>query len=40
LTVHAFDQRETMLGQGTLAKEMEEQAPEIDTLLVGSAAAA
>jgi threonine dehydratase len=35
LTVHAFDQRETMLGQGTLAKEMEEQAPEIDTLLVG-----
>jgi threonine dehydratase len=35
LTVHAFDQRETMLGQGTLAKELEEQAPEIDTLLVG-----
>ncbi|GAB2177238.1 threonine/serine dehydratase [Dongia sp. agr-C8] len=35
LTVHAFDQRETMLGQGTLAKEMEEQAPGIDTLLVG-----
>ena len=26
LTVHAFDQRETMLGQGTLAKELEEQA--------------
>jgi threonine dehydratase len=35
LAVHAFDQRETMLGQGTLAMEMEEQAPEIDTLLVG-----
>jgi threonine dehydratase len=35
LTVHAFDQRETMLGQGTLAKELEEQAPDIDTLLVG-----
>ena len=35
LTVHAFDQRETMLGQGTLALELEEQAPEIDTLLVG-----
>jgi len=35
LTVHAFDQRETMLGQGTLGKEFEEQAPQIDTLLVG-----
>jgi threonine dehydratase len=35
LMVHAFDQRETMLGQGTLAMELEEQAPEIDTLLVG-----
>ena len=35
LTVHAFDQRETMLGQGTLAKELEEQAPDLDTLLVG-----
>ena len=35
LTVHAFDQRETMLGQGTLAMELEEQAPELDTLLVG-----
>ena len=35
LTVHAFDQRETMLGTGTLAKEIEEQAPDIDTLLVG-----
>jgi threonine dehydratase len=35
LTVHAFDQRETMLGQGTLAMELEAQAPELDTLLVG-----
>jgi threonine dehydratase len=35
LQVHAFDQVETLLGQGTLALEMEEQAPEIDTLLVG-----
>jgi threonine dehydratase len=35
LLVHAFDQRETMLGQGTLAMELEEQAPDIDTLLVG-----
>jgi len=33
--VHAFDQRETMLGQGTLALELEEQAPDLDTLLVG-----
>jgi threonine dehydratase len=34
LAVHAFDQRETLLGQGTLALELEQQAPEIDTLLV------
>jgi threonine dehydratase len=34
LAVHAFDQDETMLGQGTLGMELEEQAPEIDTLLV------
>jgi threonine dehydratase len=34
MPIHAFDQDETMLGQGTLAKELEEQAPEIDTLLV------
>jgi len=33
--VHAFDQRETMLGQGSLAMELEEQAPDLDTLLVG-----
>jgi threonine dehydratase len=35
LEIHAFDQRETMLGQGTLAMELEEQAPDLDTLLVG-----
>ena len=35
LEVHAFDQRETLLGQGTLAMEMEEQAPRLDALLVG-----
>lgn len=35
LAVHAFDQEETMLGQGTLARELEEQAPEIDTVLAG-----
>ncbi len=34
LAVHAFDQRETLLGQGTLALEFEQQAPELDTLLV------
>lgn len=34
LPVHAFDQDETMLGQGTLGMELEEQAPDIDTLLV------
>jgi len=33
LAVHAFDQRETLLGQGTLALELEQQAP-LDTLLV------
>jgi threonine dehydratase len=34
MPVHAFDQYETMLGQGTLAVELNEQAPNIDTLLV------
>jgi threonine dehydratase len=34
LAVHAFDQIETLLGQGTLALEMSEQAPHLDTLLV------
>jgi threonine dehydratase len=32
--VHAFDARETLLGTGTLGAELEEQLPEIDTLLV------
>ncbi|GJD49268.1 Phenylserine dehydratase [Methylobacterium crusticola] len=32
--VHAFDQPETLLGQGTLARELEADAPDIDTLLV------
>ena len=35
LSVHPFDQAETMLGQGTLALELEQQAPELDTVLVG-----
>jgi len=34
LPVHAFDQEETLLGQGTLALEMSRQAPGLDTLLV------
>jgi threonine dehydratase len=35
LQVHAFDQEETLLGQGTLGRELETQAPDLDTLLVG-----
>jgi threonine dehydratase len=34
LAVHAFDQTETVLGQGTLALELEQQAGAIETLLV------
>jgi threonine dehydratase len=34
LSVHAFDQAETMLGQGSVGLELERQAPDIDTLLV------
>jgi threonine dehydratase len=32
--VHAYDQEETLLGQGTLARELAGQAPDLDTLLV------
>src|SRR5258708_24684041 len=35
LPVHAFDQRETLLGQATRGREFEEQAPDLDSLLVG-----
>ena len=34
MPVHAFDQTETLLGQGTLGLELAEQAPALDTLLV------
>ena len=34
LPVHAFDQRETLLGQATLGLELDSQAPDLDTLLV------
>jgi threonine dehydratase len=33
MSVHAFDQRETLLGQGTLALELAAQAPEMGTAL-------
>ncbi|NMD07345.1 MAG: threonine/serine dehydratase [Phyllobacteriaceae bacterium] len=36
LKVHAFEQVETMLGQGSVGLELEEQAPGIDTLLVAT----
>src|SRR5713226_1478265 len=34
LRIHAYDQIETLLGQGTVGLELEEQAPNLDTLLV------
>jgi threonine dehydratase len=34
MPVRAFDQNETIMGQGTVALELAEQAPDIDTLLV------
>ena len=34
LSVHAFDHRETLLGQGSLGLELTEQAPRLDTVLV------
>jgi threonine dehydratase len=34
MPIHAFDQRETLLGQGTVALEFEEQVPDLHTLFV------
>ena len=34
MPVHAFDQPETLLGQGTVGLELEDDAPDVDTLLV------
>ena len=34
LTIHAYDQRETLLGQGTVGMELEDQIADLDTLLV------
>ena len=33
LSVHAFDQRETILGQGTLGLEFQQQAPQLDSVI-------
>jgi threonine dehydratase len=34
LVLHAYDQPEIIAGQGTIARELEQQAPELDTVLV------
>jgi threonine dehydratase len=34
LSIHAYDQPETLLGQGSVGLELEQQSPNIDTLLV------
>ncbi len=34
MEIHAYDQVETLLGQGSLGLEMDEQCPQLDTLLV------
>ncbi|WP_158745753.1 threonine/serine dehydratase [Acidisphaera sp. L21] len=34
LAIHAFDAPETLMGQGTLGQEFEEQAPDLDTVLI------
>lgn len=34
VSIHAFDQRETILGQGSIGLELDEQTPGLDTLLV------
>ena len=35
MRVHAYDQTETLLGQGTVGLELEEQTPQLDTVLAG-----
>ena len=34
MRIHAYDQPETLLGQGTIGLEFEQQSPALDTLLV------
>jgi threonine dehydratase len=34
LEIHAYDSLETLLGQATLAMELEQQAPDLDTVLI------
>jgi threonine dehydratase len=36
MAVHAFDQPETLLGQGTIGLELEADAPDVDSLLVAA----
>ena len=36
LHVHAYDQIEVVTGQGTLARELDDQAPDLDTVLVAT----
>jgi len=33
LVIHAYDQLETLLGQGSVGQEFEEQAPRLDSLI-------
>jgi threonine dehydratase len=40
LEIHAYDSVETLLGQGTVALELHQQAPDLDTILVAVGAAA
>jgi threonine dehydratase len=35
MKIHAYDQPETLLGQGTLGLEFQEQAPDLDAVLIG-----
>src|SRR5690606_23335348 len=34
MEIHAYDQPQTLLGQGSVAVELEEQSPQVDTVLV------
>jgi threonine dehydratase len=35
LQIHAYDHRDTVAGQGTMARELESQVPSLDTVLIG-----
>jgi threonine dehydratase len=34
MSIHAYDQKETLLGQGTVGLELQQQCPDLDTVLV------